>query len=154
MPAPYYFPAVTNGGTLTTGTAPAVPANVPNLTFNVVAGATYEFEVFIPYQGTVAATATIKTCMGGTCTASFAAYTTGIQVGVDGNSSQFVQDALNLGATARPAAAAVAANTTYHVVIRGRVVVSASGTLTAQIGSGAGVINVQSGGVMTLVQVA
>lgn len=152
MAAPYTFAAVTNGGTLTTATAPATPANVPNLTFNVVAGATYEFAAYIPWQATTTS-GTIKTCMGGTCTASFAVYTTGVNVGVDGNSSQFVQSTLTLGATARASAAATVATTTYWAVIRGRVVVTASGTLTAQVGSGAGVINVQSGGHMTLQQV-
>jgi hypothetical protein len=152
MPAPYTFAAVTNGGTLTTGTAPATPANVPNLTVNVVAGATYEFQVFIPWQAT-STSGTIKSCMGGTCTASMAVYSTNLNIGVDGNGSTWTQSGLTLGATARASAAATAATTTFWLVIRGRIVVTASGTLTAQVGSGAGVINVQSGGHMTLQQV-
>lgn len=152
MVAPYNFADVTNGGTLTTGTAPATPANVPNLTVSVVAGATYEFQGYIPWQGT-STSATIKSCMGGTCTASMCVWTTNVNIGVDGNASTWVQSGLTLGSGARASAAAGAANTTYWVVIRGRIVVTTSGTLTAQIGSGAGVINVQSGGHMTLQQV-
>jgi hypothetical protein len=152
MPDPYVFPAVTNGGTLTTGTAPATPANVPNLTVSVVAGATYEFQVFIPWQATTTS-GTVKSCMGGTCTASMAVYVTGVNIGVDGNASTWVQSGLTLGATARASVAATAASTTYWLAIRGRIVVTGSGTLTAQVGSGAGVINVQAGGHMTLQQV-
>jgi hypothetical protein len=144
---------ITNGGTLTTGTAPATPANVPNLTVNVTAGSTYNFTVYIPWQGT-STSATIKPCMAGTCTASFAVYTLNVNIGVDGNSSGFVHGSLGLGSSARASAAAGVASTTFWVAIRGTVVVSASGTLTAQVGSGAGVVNVQSGGYMTLQQVA
>lgn len=152
MAAPYFYPAVTNGGALTTGTAPAAPANVPNLTFNVVAGAMYEFQAYIPWQAT-STSGTLKACMGGTCTASMVAYTLALNIGVDGNASTWVQGSLNLGTTARSSAAASAANTTFWLVIRGRIVVTGSGTLTAQVGSGAGVINVQSGGHMMLQQV-
>lgn len=150
---PYVFPAVTNGGTLSVAAASTAPANVPNLTFNVVAGATYEFQAFVPWQAT-ATTATIKPCMGGTATASFATYTVNINIGVDGNSSVFVHGSLNLGAGARQSTAASVATTTYWVVIRGRVVITASGTLTVQIGSGSGTgaINVQAGSHMTLQQ--
>lgn len=151
---PYYFDPITNGGTLTTGTAPAVPVNVPNLTFNMLAGSTYSFYIYVPYQGTVAATATVKACLGGTAVLSFCTVITGVNIGVDGNGSIWVQSSNTLGATARASVAVVAANTTYWVVTRGRAVCTTSGTLTMQIGSGAGVINVQAGGVMEVVQTA
>jgi hypothetical protein len=151
---PYSFDQVTNGGTLSVAAASTTPANVPNLTFTVLAGCTYNFETFIPWQATTT-TATLKSCMAGTCTASFIVYITAVNIGTDGNASNWLQSSLTLGAGARQSAAATVATTTYWVNQRGRITVSASGTLTAQIGSGTGTgaLNVQSGGVMTLVQI-
>lgn len=150
MPDPYVFTAITNGGTISG--AATTPANVPNLVYNVVAGGTYEFAAYVPWQAGTAS-ATVKSCMGGTCTASMVVYATALNIGVDGNGSTWVQSSLTLGSGARASAAAVATATTYWITIKGRIVVTGSGTLTVQVGSGTGTINVQSGGHMTLQQV-
>jgi hypothetical protein len=148
---PYYFDQVTNGGALSNpGTT---PANIPNLTYNVLAGCTYEFAVYVFWQGS-ATTTTAKFCMGGTCTSSLLNYTVALGVSTNGSASTFSCSVLNPGVGARASAVVVDINTNLTVSMRGRIVVSASGTLTAQAGTGVVTVNVQSGGIMTLTQVA
>jgi len=147
MADPYEFtPAI--GSSLTTTTTNAA---IGGLTQNVVAGATYLFEVHMYYQGS-STSASFSASMAGTCTATMATYHVAIQTNANGTSNHQTHSALNPSASG--ASAAAAATTNYGCVIRGSVKVSASGTLTVQAKHVTAACTVQAGAVFTLRQVA
>lgn len=92
--------------------------------------------------------------MGGTCTASFLVYHVAIQTATDGASSNFVNTALNLGASARVSSVVTNINVDLGMWFRGHIAVANAGTLTIQVGNGAPTVNVLAGGLFTLEQIA
>lgn len=145
------YQLITNGGSVTTTTA---YQTVPNLTFPVAAGATYQLYAWIMYQGS-GTTAVFQASVGGTCTVSYAVYQVRMQTNVNGASNSQVQaGALSLPSGTPAGSAVNAASTNYGTTVEGLVVVSGSGTLDIVVKHGTAACTVQSGGRYLLEQVA
>jgi hypothetical protein len=140
----------TNGGSLTTTTS---YQDVPNLTFPVLAGATYRFSSYLVYQASTTA-AIFQPTMGGTCTATAVVYQVRIQTNVNGASNSQVQNSLAFPSGAPAGSAPNAASTNYGATVDGTIVVSAAGTLTVQAKHGGAACTVQAGGLYLFEQIA
>lgn len=141
---------ITNGGSLTCTTT---FQNIPNLTFNLVSGATYRFHGHYIWRSTGATGATFMSGVGGTVTPSILSFGAVVQVNVGGGASAQAGNLLNNSAVAA-SAAAVQADTNYTVVLDGLIVVTTSGTLTLAAKHGVATATVQAGGVFVLEQIA
>lgn len=149
MPQPYSFaPVVLGSNQALSGTG---LADIPGLTQNVAAGATYRFAAFLNYT-TVGTSVTVGFTMAGTLSASASAYQIQIQFSAAGGNTNQAYTALP-GPATQTGAITVAG--TYTVFIRGFVTVSAGGTLTIQgIRGGSTSATILAGSVYLLEQVA
>lgn len=108
-------------------TSSSTLANIPGLSINVIAGATYAFEAYL--TGTATANGGAKFAIGGTCTATSVTYT---GVNLNATTSNARTTTTTLG-NAVGASTAVLTNAT----ITGAIVVNAAGTLTVQFAQNA-----------------
>jgi hypothetical protein len=141
---------ITNGGSLTCTTT---FQNIPNLTFNLSAGATYRFHGYYLWRSVTTTGATFMAGVGGTVTPSTLAFRANVQVNAGGGASAQAGNLLNNSAVAA-SAAAVQADTNFTVDIDGLIIVSSAGTLTLSAKHAVATAAVQSGGVFVLEQIA
>lgn len=101
--------------------------NITGLSVDVIAGATYAFEAYLP--GTSTTNGGAKFAIGGTSTATSISY----------SGAQYNTTTLNANSVTTTKGNAVGASTTVftYAVLRGTIVVNAAGTLTVQFAQNA-----------------
>lgn len=144
-----YYSLITNGGPLTCTSS---FLDIPNLSFNLVAGATYRFRINYIWRSTATTGAILKPSLGGTVIPSRLFYTYDVQVSTSGvlgtrGSTSLNDDVVtNLGSAGQQ-------NTDYGVLIRGQITVETTGTLTANALQKQGTAVIQSGGTFSLEEI-
>jgi hypothetical protein len=140
---------INNGGSLA---CTASYQDIPNLSVSLTAGATYRFTTTFYYQAS-GTSPQVSTGMGGTVVPSFLTYRIAVQTNVGGGGGFFTDSVLSNTSRQLPAVNALLSSN-CAIVMDGQIVVGTAGTLTAQCRIGAGTINVQSGGMFILEQIA